>query len=297
MYGYVYLTTNLVNGKRYVGKKKSEKFLLAYLGSGKLISAAIKKYGFDSFSVALLEEATSRDQLNTLEKEWIARLGAKTTAGFYNISSGGDGGDPGSYIDEPDARSDWYTQRASTRWTPEKKAAWSEYAKARYNEGKFRPPKGNAGNRDFRHSDDAKARMSASLMETRRRLVEEGRSYHSAESMAIAREKKIAFYTDEVRAQHAVKVRAGHETKREVDPECYVRAWFHDPSDPTNRKRFRPTEAVPEGWVRGKGATGPSKVDLVALHALIGDGLRNSEIARRLSCDPTTVSYYRKKRP
>lgn len=36
MYGYIYKTTNLINGKIYIGQKKSEKFLgINYLGSGK----------------------------------------------------------------------------------------------------------------------------------------------------------------------------------------------------------------------------------------------------------------------
>ena len=36
MYGYIYKTTNLVNGKIYIGQKKSDVFLGdKYLGSGK----------------------------------------------------------------------------------------------------------------------------------------------------------------------------------------------------------------------------------------------------------------------
>lgn len=37
MYGYIYITTNLINGKRYIGQKKAKNFLAeGYLGSGKL---------------------------------------------------------------------------------------------------------------------------------------------------------------------------------------------------------------------------------------------------------------------
>ena len=35
MYGYIYETTNLINGKKYIGKKASTKFLEDYYGSGK----------------------------------------------------------------------------------------------------------------------------------------------------------------------------------------------------------------------------------------------------------------------
>ncbi len=43
---YVYKTTNLINGKIYIGisKKKSKNSLL-YLGSGKALKRAVSKYG------------------------------------------------------------------------------------------------------------------------------------------------------------------------------------------------------------------------------------------------------------
>ena len=46
VYGYIYLTTNLINGKRYVGQTTINKSLNKnYLGSGNLIVQAIQKYG------------------------------------------------------------------------------------------------------------------------------------------------------------------------------------------------------------------------------------------------------------
>lgn len=32
MYGYIYMTINIFNGKRYIGKKKSDRFLANYKG-------------------------------------------------------------------------------------------------------------------------------------------------------------------------------------------------------------------------------------------------------------------------
>lgn len=45
MYGYIYITTNLVNGKKYIGRHKSEVFDESYKGSGLLLSRSIDKYG------------------------------------------------------------------------------------------------------------------------------------------------------------------------------------------------------------------------------------------------------------
>ena len=43
MFGYIYKTTNLINGKIYIGQHKSEVFDNSYYGSGKLIGRAITK--------------------------------------------------------------------------------------------------------------------------------------------------------------------------------------------------------------------------------------------------------------
>lgn len=92
MYGYIYKTTCLVNNTIYVGQKKSTKFLgQKYLGSGKILKLAIKKYGKENFLVELLEECDTFDKLNESEKFWIKELDARNSKIGYNISEGGQG--------------------------------------------------------------------------------------------------------------------------------------------------------------------------------------------------------------
>ena len=44
MYGYIYETTNLINNKKYIGKKVSSVFLAEkYLGSGRILKQSILK--------------------------------------------------------------------------------------------------------------------------------------------------------------------------------------------------------------------------------------------------------------
>lgn len=44
MYGYIYLTTNLITGSFYVGKHKANKYNPNYYGSGKRIREELNQY-------------------------------------------------------------------------------------------------------------------------------------------------------------------------------------------------------------------------------------------------------------
>lgn len=86
-YGYIYRTTNLVNGKSYVGKhqiRRSEHWL-DYLGSGTAISRAVRKYGQPSFSKELLAYADSLEELNAIEVELINDEVLINPSGVYNL--------------------------------------------------------------------------------------------------------------------------------------------------------------------------------------------------------------------
>lgn len=89
MYGYIYLTTNLINGKRYIGRHKKEFFDPYYKGSGTLLTEAFKKYGINNFNTELIEECNSEEELNEREIYWIDHYNAAYRDDFYNIALGG----------------------------------------------------------------------------------------------------------------------------------------------------------------------------------------------------------------
>ena len=91
MYGYIYLTTNTVNNKKYIGQHLGE-FTTEYLGSGKILKQALDKYGKENFTVALLDIANSKEELDNLEKKYIEEYNALYEDDFYNIHEGGTGG-------------------------------------------------------------------------------------------------------------------------------------------------------------------------------------------------------------
>ena len=92
MYGYIYLTENLINGKCYIGQHRSETFDKKYKGSGILINEAFKKYGVDNFITTIIEWCETKDQLNDREQYWIDHCNATNNKDlFYNIARGGEG--------------------------------------------------------------------------------------------------------------------------------------------------------------------------------------------------------------
>lgn len=91
-YGFIYITTNIVNGKRYIGQtsfKRGEKKNARYLGSGKYLHEAIRKYGRENFTREILFVADSLDNLNWAERHFIQEFNAVKSREFYNVSPGG----------------------------------------------------------------------------------------------------------------------------------------------------------------------------------------------------------------
>jgi len=83
----IYKTTNLINGKIYIGQDSNNN--TNYLGSGKLIKAAIKKYGSENFLKEILEECNTKILLNEREVFWIKYFTSTDLNIGYNISRGG----------------------------------------------------------------------------------------------------------------------------------------------------------------------------------------------------------------
>ena len=94
--GVIYKITCLVNGKSYVGPTRqglSRRITEHKRDSNKDrpgIDAAIHKYGWENFTVEVLEECPV-EQLNDREIFWIAELNTKVPNG-YNLTDGGEGG-------------------------------------------------------------------------------------------------------------------------------------------------------------------------------------------------------------
>lgn len=88
MYYLVYKTTNLVNGRFYIGAHSTNDLDDGYLGTGKLITEAIGKYGRDSFSREILFVYDNPKDMYDKERELVDHTNPQS----YNLVEGGQGG-------------------------------------------------------------------------------------------------------------------------------------------------------------------------------------------------------------
>lgn len=87
---YIYKTTNLINGKIYIGQscKESSKSK-SYIGGGTLLALAIKKYGKENFSKEILkDDIKTRKKLDIFEKAYIRKFNSCDMNVGYNILEG-----------------------------------------------------------------------------------------------------------------------------------------------------------------------------------------------------------------
>jgi group I intron endonuclease len=96
-YGVIYVLTNKVNGKKYVGQTimdvelRFSKHCLKSQNKSR-IHYAIQKYGKDNFNVETVVSAQTQKDLDFLEKLFIANSNTTDPRRGYNVTPGGRGG-------------------------------------------------------------------------------------------------------------------------------------------------------------------------------------------------------------
>lgn len=96
----IYRTTNLINGKTYIGQHKYTKLNDDYIGSGILLRRAIEKYGKENFVKEILySNIQYKETADDVERFAITKERALGKA-EYNIADGGNGGNLGEKVNK-----------------------------------------------------------------------------------------------------------------------------------------------------------------------------------------------------
>jgi len=216
MNAQVYLVSNKVNGKQYVGQTINPHLRI---GHGRIMKSAYKLHGKQNFTYEpICTGIGNRATLNAIERFWISVLDTVVPNG-YNIELGGSEGS--TWTEERRRRHSLaLTGRIHRRPLGSKSGAkgkkWSEETKRKISEalkGRVCPTKG------ISHTEETKAKMSASQKARATRLgnnhPNKGRN-HSEETkakMRASRAKRV--YTDEDRMKISEAVKQWHKKRKE----------------------------------------------------------------------------------
>lgn len=91
MFYIIYKITNLLNDKIYIGCHKTTNINDGYMGSGKLITTAIQKYGLENFKKEIILTTENEYDMYKAEQELVNEEFVKSPT-TYNLCIGGKGG-------------------------------------------------------------------------------------------------------------------------------------------------------------------------------------------------------------
>lgn len=171
-YHVLYKTTNLINGKIYIGVHKTEDINDPYMGSGKRLLQAIEKYGAANFEKTILEYFDDAENMYAREKEivneeFLCREDVYNLkageGGFDWINDSGIGGFKGRIHSEETKKkiSDALTGRVRPDLSKQRHdvAGWTKEACTRHSESMSQALKGK------KKSESHKAKISAAVRE------------------------------------------------------------------------------------------------------------------------------------
>ena len=84
-FGYIYLITDTLHNKQYVGQRRGYKLDENYYGSGRIIQDLIKKHGTTIFEREIIDYASSQEELSQKEVECIEKYNTLYPNG-YNLT-------------------------------------------------------------------------------------------------------------------------------------------------------------------------------------------------------------------
>lgn len=139
MFYTIYKTTNIINGKFYIGKHQTKNLNDGYIGSGRLLKRAIDKYGIDNFHKEILHICKDEKHMDLLESILVV----PDSETNYNLCDGGKGG--WSYINRTIGNRKYTSEeikranevrlhkwKNDSEWSDNLRQKWSEGQKKRF---------------------------------------------------------------------------------------------------------------------------------------------------------------------
>lgn len=220
----IYKITNKINSKIYIGKHQTKDLNDGYMGSGKMLRRAQRKYGIENFIKEILHVFDTEEEMNSKERELVT-YDFCLREDTYNICVGGKGGF--SYINSvirSDPNSDMEKRRTDNI-------------------------------RSYNIKNGIKPPLVEWTQERRNRVGQTTREL-------IAKGAKRNYFKENnplndpvIRAKHKEAVKANSKGSKNSQ---YGSMWI---TDGITNKKIKSVDIIPDGWYKGRvvqGAAGRS---------------------------------------
>lgn len=240
MYYTVYKTTNLINGKIYIGKHVTKNPNDSYLGSGSQIKAAIKKYGINNFKKEVLFVLDSKEQMAAKERELVTEEFCQRSD-TYNMHEGGEGGF--AHVRQSADYKKWCS-----------KGAKNSTGRMHPNWGKYKFKAGDAATKALSIKANLVKQSQPMSAETRRKISTHQKINNSmsgrcwcVEATAIDYSNRRVFTIDSI-PNGWISIKQ-HRDARKNKAGCYGKFWIHN--DKLKQNTYCSGD-IPLGWNKGR---------------------------------------------
>lgn len=237
----LYLTINHINQNEYIGIHLTENLFDSYLGSGKYLNNAIKKYGKENFEKITIG-CFRTYKIAQLIESWLVDDEYITRPDTYNIKLGGIGGF--DYINSnglTNYKKGGYSTQRKIKNNPEIKTKISKGLKHFYSEN-INPFKGK------KHTNKTKRKIGFA---NSKHQQGKGNSQYGTcwcvKKDAKNLNDKIKFKKDKIPEDYITTTEWRENKKRKSG--SYGRKWY---TNGKNNMYLSPTDNIPEGYYIGR---------------------------------------------
>ena len=209
----VYKTTNLTNGKYYIGKHKCQSVNDSYLGSGTLLKKAINKYGRKNFHKEILKTFPTEQESFEYEATLVTESEMDNPQ-CYNMRTGGEGG-------------------------------FSRKLPPGAHDGENNPMWGRSHSEETKQLLREKATGKTHSAETRKKLGDASRGHIKSDAERAKRKASLTKYHNNRTPEHKASLKA-MLTERNKRP----KKWYNNGVE--ERLIVDNLHEVPAGWVKGR---------------------------------------------
>jgi group I intron endonuclease len=219
-YNFVYITTNLVNGKQYVGDHSTNNINDSYLGSGLLIQKSMYKYGRKNFKRKILKICETKKEAFNAQEKYINEYNTLFPNG-YNISPKG-----GVGVNDCHAYETKEKIRNSLKGIPKTKEHIENIRKIRRRQGAWNKGKPISEN------------MRKSIIESNKKRAGENHSMYGKTHTKEAKEK-MRRPKGPMKEEHKQNISNSHKGKFYITNGITI-------------KQLKKNDPIPEGWILGR---------------------------------------------